>query len=273
METHLRPSLAELIGTFALVFIGAGTICSTQLAFGQTSPAAVGLATALAQGLLYAALLTATVPVSGGFLNPAVTLTLWVFRRLDGMRAVWLIGGQLVGGILAALVLRSMFTDVALFPSAPGHGITPHLNVDAFRSSADYSQFKALLSGIGIEIVLTFILTFAIYGTMLDPRAPRIGGGGVGLALTAIVLFGFPLTGAAVNPARWLGPALWELPIRADAFRDHTVYWIGPVFGALLAGAVYEYLILAVVSPSARTEKAADGTGAPVTSTLFHTKK
>jgi len=256
MDNHLRPSLAELVGTFALVFVGAGTICSVQLAagVGQTGPAAIGLMVALSQGLLYAALLTATVPIAGGYLNPAVTLTLWVFRRLEGSRAVWLIGAQLGGGILAALALHFLFAQDVLYPQTGGQGITPHLNREAFASPAGFTTIQLLLTGIGIEVVLTFILTFAIFGTMLDPRAPRLGGAGVGLALVAVVVMGYPLTGAALNPARWLGAALCEMTAGPGAFRDHTVYWIGPVFGALLAGGVYEFLLLSASTAPASKE-------------------
>ena len=68
---------------------------------------------------------------------------------------------------------------------------------------------------------------------------------GVGLTLAALVLMGYPLTGASMNPARWFGPTLWELTtVGGDAFRDHSVYWIGPIFGALLAGAAYEYVLM-----------------------------
>jgi aquaporin Z len=272
MDKYLRPSLAELIGTFALVFLGGGTICATQLALGagQASPATVALSVALAEGFILAAALTATLPISGGFLNPAVTLMLWVFRRLEGQAACWLIGAQLAGSILAGLVLRLMFTPEVLFPNPPGQGITPHINLEAFQGSGGHASLSTLFSGIGVELALTFVLTFAIYGTVLDPRATRQGGLAVGLTMTALVLTGFLLTGAAVNPARWLGPALWELTLPTrQAFADHHAYWIGPVFGAMLGGAIYEYLIL----PGAETESSVEVVPPAVTSTLYRTRK
>jgi MIP family channel proteins len=273
MDRYLRPSLAELIGTFAFVFLGAGTVCTAQLVEGQT-PATLALSVALAEGFILAALLAATLPVSGGFLNPAVTLMLWVFRRIEGQAACWLIVAQFLGAVLAGLVLRLMFTEAALFPGAGGGpGITPHLNRPAFEVGGEVKPLAVLLSGIGVEVVLTFILTFAIFGTVLDPRAPRLGGLGVGLALSAAVLMGYTLTGAALNPARWFGPALWELTVPGrDAFRDHTVYWIGPVFGALLAGGFYEYFILG--SPDSRAPVETPPAGSPpVISTLYRGKK
>jgi MIP family channel proteins len=255
MEKHLRPALVETIGTFALVFIGAASVCVSGMAPPNdlVNPGVLGIA--LAQGFILAAALTATVPASGGFLNPAVTLTLWVFRRLEGRRAVWLIGAQIVGAVLAGLCVRLMFAEDVLRLVRCG---TPHLNARAFGSTALPSVF----SGIGIELVLTFLLTFAIFGTILDPRAPRLGGLGAGLALAAIVLVGYSLTGGAANPVRWFGPAVAELSIpgmESDAFRDHTVYWLGPIAGALLAGALYDFLILRT---AAETETEPDEHGA-----------
>jgi aquaporin Z len=175
------------------------------------------------------------------YLNPAVTLTLWLFRRLDGLRACWLMGAQVVGAVLAGLLLRSLFTDTVL---ADAHLGTPHLDLQFFGGARDgQPTLRMLSSGIGIELALTFLLTFVIYATCIDPRGPLTDGIMPGLAQTAAVLMAFPLTGAALNPVRWLGPAVWEATLNTAAFRDHAVYWIGPLFGALLAGLVYERVI------------------------------
>lgn len=240
MDKHFRPAVVEMIGTFAVVFVGALAVCVSAMAPANdvANPGVLGIA--LAQGFILAAALSATVPVSGGFLNPAVTLTLWVFRRLEGRRAVWLILAQVVGAILAGLAVRFLFTEDVLRRARAG---TPHLNEAAFGNTV----LASVLSGIGIELVLTFLLTFAIFGTVLDLRAPRLGGLPVGLALAALVLVGYSLTGAALNPVRWLGPVIAEVSLpgmEGAAFRDHTVYWLGPIAGALLAGVVYDFLIL-----------------------------
>jgi aquaporin Z len=254
MDKHLRPALVEAIGTFALVFVGAAAVCVSGMA-PPNDPANPGvLGIALAQGFIFAAALTATVPVSGGFLNPAITLMLWVFRRLESARAGWLVGAQVVGAVLAGLCVRLIFAENVLRDVHIRCG-TPHMNAQAFGTLS----LAAVYSGIGIEVILTFLLAFAICGTMLDPRAPRLGGLGPGLALAAVVLVGYGLTGAAVNPVRWLGPAVGELSIpgmEGDAFRDHTVYWLGPIAGALLAGAVYDFLLLHI--PSAPAADSAD---------------
>ncbi|MBL8800322.1 MAG: aquaporin [Planctomycetia bacterium] len=273
MDKLLRPCIAELVGVFALVFVTGGTICMSQLADkpGQPQPYALGVA--LAQGFIFAAMLAATVRVSGGFLNPAVTVTLWVFKRIELQRACWLIGAQLLGGLLAAVALHLAFTEDVLLHA---HGGTPHLNIEAFSASAPrFTYVRALLSGIGIEFVLTFLLTFVIYGALLDPRAPQTGALGPGLAIAALTLLAYPLTGAAFNPARWLGPAIVEqAKLSSQAFQDHPIYWVGPFFGALAAGGLYEYLIWpeADTGKPPAVESQAPGEG-PVTATLYKKKK
>jgi len=109
-------------------------------------------------------------------------------------------------------------------------------NAGLWRHARRIPTARMMLSGIGVEFVLTFILTFAIYGRALDPRAPQLEFWAPACP-DAVMLMGYPLTGAAVNPARWLGPALWELTLNAHAFRDHAIYWIGPSSAALLAAA------------------------------------
>jgi MIP family channel proteins len=233
--------MAELAGTFALVFLSAGVVCANKLprSLDQPQPFLVGIA--LAQGFILAAMLSATCNVSGGFLNPAVTLTLWVFKQLDGARTLGLILAQALGAVLAGLCVRLIFSELVLRDTHCG---APHLNLPAYGLGENaVPSLDVLLSGIGVELILTFILTFAIFGSILDPRAPRLGGLGAGFALTAAVLMGFTLTGAAVNPARWFGPVVWEATLVEGAFNDHAVYWIGPVLGALLAGGIYVLFI------------------------------
>jgi aquaporin Z len=262
MDKNLRPYLAELIGTFALVVIGAGSVITSQLAYGTTQPQSALLGIALANGFILAAVLSATLTVSGGYLNPAVTLTLWVYKWMDGPKTACLIVAQLIGAVLAGLCLRGMFADDALLAGSFG---TPHLNLAAFTPAGEQvpstPSLQMLLGGIGIEIVLTFVLTFTIFGTTIDPRSPNLGGLGVGLALAALTLMGYPLTGAAANPARWLGPAVWEVTLQGNTgivFRDHPIYWIGPIVGALLAGGVYVYLIRPAGAALSPTADAAD---------------
>jgi aquaporin Z len=266
MDKNLRAYMAEMLGTFVVVFLSAGAVIVNQLAavpwpqtdqpglvIVQPQPGLAGIA--LAAGLSYAAALAVTLPISGGYLNPAVTLMLWVFKRLDGLKTFWLIGVQLLGAALAGMLLRLIFSfrEDVLTASFLG---TPHLNVGAFGIARETITLGPLLKGIAIEVILTFCVTFAVFALFLDPRASRWAGGWasrvaslwVGLVLVAVTLVGFPLTGAAVNPARWFGPVLWEATVPAlqtqHPFADHAIYWIGSILGALVAGSLYTTFIL-----------------------------
>jgi aquaporin Z len=283
-DKALRAAIAELVGTFALVFVSAGIVLVTGLDAVANGLGAWRLtAIALACGCVYAGALALTLPLSGGYLNPAVTVMLWVFRRIDGFRACLLIALQVLGAFVAGLVLAfvSPARDDVLAATRLG---TPHLNLEALGAAG--ITMGPLLKGIGIECVLSFILVFILFGLAFDPRMTRGPGGNplrltalwLGLVLTAVTFVGFRLTGAAVNPARWLGPALAELTVaslRHDAFQDHAVYWIGPIGGALLAGWLYTALVL----PSDEEFHAAQAhapvatAGASASSTLVRARK
>jgi glycerol uptake facilitator-like aquaporin len=240
MDQMLRMYLAELLGTFAVVFVGAGTICAGYVPQDGRAPDVTTIA--LAEGFTLAVALTATFYVSAGCLNPAITLMLWVVRRLEGAQACGLILMQLLGSILAGLTLRLTFT-LGVLESA-GFG-APHLR--AFRTPAGDVTIGGLLSGIGIEVFLTCLVTVAVFSSLFDWRRPRVGGILVGLAQTAAVLLGFNLTGGAANPARWFGPVVWQMTLPHPAgspLVDHTVYWVGPILGALLGGYAYTSLIM-----------------------------
>ena len=236
MDNNVRANLAELVGSFFFVFITAGMACALHLTDSPGEPRLDVMAAALASGLTLAVVLTASSQVSPGCLNPAITLTLWVYKRLDGRRMLTLIGMQLLGALLAGLVLRFSFDEQVLLPA---HAGTPHLT-KAFRGEGVVGV-ASLFSGLGVEVVLTCLLTLAVFATLLDPRAPKMGGLGAGLAQVAVVLFGYRLTGGSANPARWFGTVVWEKTLTQGgaALSDHAVYWAGPILGALLGGLLY----------------------------------
>ena len=262
-DKNLRAYMAEMIGTFAFVLISAGTAYIATLV--GTGPGDVwrqpGLVwIALASGLMYAATLAWTVPVSGGYLNPAVTIMLWVFRRLDGLRACMLIAVQIVGAVIAGMILYFLPSqEPARMASHLG---APHLNLE-YLAAAGSSSIALALKGIGIELVLTFLLVLSIFGTQLDPRTQgksrsgfsRLGFLWIGLTLVACTFVGFPLTGAALNPVRWLGPALWDLTQHSNAFQYHAPYWIGPIAGALLAGWLYTAWVMPEEEQAPRSDR------------------
>ncbi len=248
MDTKLaRACLAELIGTFAVVFVGGGVVCVAAL---TTEPRLDATAIALAEGLTLAVALTATHRASGGGLNPALSLMLYVFRRLDLRTLIGFVAAQLAGACLAGLCLRMLFPE----PDVTGRFLgTPH--VLAFLDQGAVT-LAGIFSGIGVEMFFTSLVAFAFFATMLDRRSPPLGGLIVGLAQTAVVLFGCRLTGGAANPARWFGCVVWETTL-AQSFNpwsDHTVYWVGPILGALLGGFLYVF-VLRPPEEDARPEK------------------
>jgi aquaporin Z len=240
METKLqRAFVIELVGAFGLVLFSAGLTCINQMTTpggmsGTTpltghQPGVVGVA--LGQGLILAALLALTAPVSGGYLNPAIAVMLWVFGRLQTPRAAALIGAQFLGGLLAAICLRFIFDNEILQVS---HFGAPHVNALAYQPI----DLQTLVSGALIELLLTFFLVFAIFG-LAGPDALKLGIV-AGMIATACALFGFALTGAALNPARWFGPTLMEAfssthPMRTP-WADTLVYLAGPTLGSLAGG-------------------------------------
>ncbi|HEX9283842.1 MAG TPA: aquaporin [Gemmatimonadales bacterium] len=224
MFKDLRPLAAEFVGTLLFVFLGAGSV----VAFVQTSstPGAIGaLGVALAHGVGMAIIVSMTMSISGGHINPAVTVALWIADRIDGRLAGKYIAAQLVGAVAGAALVKSMLPRMAANLAILG---TPRL-----ASDVTFAQ------GIWIEALLTFFLVSAVFGTAVSSQAPKIGGFGIGLAIFVDALVGGHLTGAAMNPARALGPALvaWE-------WNGHAVYWIGPLLGAAIAAALWKAILL-----------------------------
>jgi glycerol uptake facilitator-like aquaporin len=241
MDTKIRTWLAEMVGTYLVVLAGAGTYCAAYLT-GDTPFRTLGdvLGVALATGLALAVAVTVCVPLSVAACNPAITLALWVTRKLELGQALLLGGVQLLGGFLAGLSLRLMFTDAVLAPARMG---VPRLG--ALLPADGTLSFGSIAAGVSLEALFTFLITLAVYSTLIDPRGPRLGGLLVGLAQVVAVLFGFHLTGGAANPARYFGPALWQLSVPSieRPLAEHAVYWAGPLAGAL-AGCIFYTSVL-----------------------------
>lgn len=242
MDKLLRPCVAELLGTFTLCFIGAGAICTTKMASGDENAGLLGVA--IAHGLALSVAVTATMNISGGHLNPAVTIMLWVYKKIDNDRALFYIVAQLLGALIAGGLLMLLFGEHAQEARLG----TPHINDKILTMTATgwWARYQVPAIAIGFEAVLTFLLVFAVLGTAYDPRAPKVGGFGIGLIMAADILVGGPITGAAMNPARAFGPGVWDGGAFGwDIFRtSQVVYWIGPIIGALAAGGLYFKFIL-----------------------------
>jgi aquaporin TIP len=230
MRNPWNGVIAELVGTFMFFFVGIGAVATVDR-FG-TLGASVGavpdqaaslIVIALAHGIVLAVLVSALGAVSGAHFNPAVTFGVWLAGQIPGRRAIAYVLAQLIGGLAAAWSLRLAFSAAT----------SPSLGTPALGSGVDP------LVGAGLEAVLTLILLVAVFGTAIDPRAPKVGGLAIGFAVGADILMGGPLTGAAMNPARWFGPAavtgLWD---------NWWVWIVGPLVGAAIAALIYRFFFL-----------------------------
>jgi aquaporin Z len=225
-----RVLTAEFLGTFALTFFGAGAICADAFVRGQI-PFGPGdlLLVATAHAMVLAVMVTALGHISGAHFNPAVTVAAAAARKIEPALAVMYIVTQLVAGVCAAALLRYIFPEV----------ITSAVKLGAPVPAAGLGNIHAMV----IEIVLTFFLVTVVFATAIDPRGAfgKIAGFGIGFVLFFDILMGGPLTGAAMNPARAFGPAL--LGGALDT-RHFLIYWIAPVIGGLLAGLLYENVLI-----------------------------
>ena len=226
MYTSFQKFVAEFIGTFALIFFGAGSICADR--YLQGSGGGIGLlGIALAHGLTMAIMVSALGHISGGHFNPAVSIGFWVTKRIGTLEVFLYWAAQVLGGIAAAFVLRAVIPEETWRAVALG---TPEL-------VRDFSRLTAMT----LEAVATFFLVLVVFATAVDERGSfrAIAGFGIGLTITLGFLVVGPFTGAALNPARAFGPAL-----ASSHWTNQGVYWIGPLAGGFLAGLLYDSLYL-----------------------------
>src|SRR5437870_10197101 len=224
MPKLLRPLTAEFIGTLLFVFLGAGSVVAF-VANGPTTGSIGPLGVALAHGVGMAVIVSMTMSISGGHMNPAVTTGLWIANKIDGKLALQYSLAPLLGALVGAAIVKGILPRPGVTLALVG---TPHLGNDV-----------TFMQGVWIEAMLTFFLVSAVFGTAVSPEAPKIGGFGIGLAIFVDALVGGGFTGAVMNPARAIGPALvaWQ-------WSAHAVYWIGPLIGAGVAGALWKAVLL-----------------------------
>lgn len=215
--------LAELVGTFVLVFAGCGSavLAGDKIGF---------LGVALAFGLSLLAMVYAIGPISGCHINPAVTVGILITKKMDAKYAVGYIVAQIIGAILAAALL------LLIVKGAPS-GYDPSVAGFAANGYGEHSPgHYHLLSAFLVEIVLTFFLVFTVLGAT-DIKAP-VGFAGIpiGFVLTLIHLVGIPVTNTSVNPARSIGPAIF---VGGWALSQLWVFIIAPLVGAVIAAVIY----------------------------------
>ena len=211
---HLRGALiAEFIGTFFLVFAGTGAIIVDSISHDVTH---VGIS--LVFGLVIAALIYALGHISGAHFNPAVTIAFWALGEFPAPRVPWYVASQLLAAVAASELIR------ALFGMSGGLGVTvPH---------------GAITVSLILEIAMTFLLAFVIFGSAVHGKAVKsFAGIAIGGTIALDALFGGPISGASMNPARSIGPAF-----ASGTWSDQWIYVVGPTLGALLAVVAYRLM-------------------------------
>ncbi|MBD0348394.1 MAG: aquaporin [Thermoleophilia bacterium] len=223
----LLRAAAEFVGTFSFVFIGVGTIASGAI----TGDGSL-LPIALAHGLTFAIMVSALGHISGGHFNPAVTIAFLLTRRLSLLVGVLYLVAQLAAATAAVLMIKWLFPGT----SAEGAGYGAPA-IDPGISAGEALVFEALL---------TFFLVWVVFATAADIRGTfkAIAGLAIGLTITVGMLVAFPLTGAAMNPARAFGPQLVD-----TSFDDFWVWYAGPILGGAIAALLYELLYLRPLRP------------------------
>ena len=227
----LRRSFVELLGVFALVLVGVGTI----MAVGAQADAGT-LDVALAFGLVIAVMVTAVGHISGGHFNPAVTFGLMLTRRISVLLGLFYWIAQFAGGVLAALLLRWIF---------------PATIRDATNLGAPAVHTIDLGPALVIEALMTFFLVWVVFATTADPRSTYSGIAGLAIGLTIVfgMLLSYPLTGGSLNPARAFGPELVS-----SSWTDAWIYFVGPLAGGAIAALLYDELYLRPQAPPGTAE-------------------
>jgi aquaporin Z len=250
-----RKYAAEFLGTILLVFFGAGvaTLILGFRIFGSSLAAGL-IAIALAFGLIYAALVYVIGPISGGHVNPAVTMGAFISRRIGLVEAVGYWIAQLAGGIVGAFLLLWMMRTSPFYSRARiglgenGYGANSLLHISAGGAFL-------------VEVILTTAFVLVVLSLTREEASVAVSGMGIGIALALVNLIGIPFDGASVNPARSLGPALAG---GGPALSQVWVFLLAPMVGAILA-AVLHFIVHPIPAGLLGRKKGAQEAGASAT--------
>jgi aquaporin-4 len=224
---NLRNWFAEAVATYALVFFGPLSIILSAVAFGEGLSIEGIIMISLGHGAAIGLMVYAFGHVSGAHINPAVTIPMIITRKIGIADGIGYIVFQIIGAIAAAFTLKAVLPDL---------GAAVHFGTQAPGELINSSA----MSAVGLEAIFTFFLVTVIFMTAVHKKAVAgIQGISIGGMVFLLHLVGVPLTGASMNPARTLGPALvsgfWEF---------HWVYWVGPIIGGIIAGLIMNYVFV-----------------------------
>ncbi|XP_057425559.1 probable aquaporin TIP-type alpha [Lotus japonicus] len=227
----IRATIAEFVSTCIFVFAAEGSALALRQIYKDPGASAGELVViAVAHAFALFAAVSSSMHVSGGHVNPAVTFGALLGGRISVVRAVYYWIAQLLGSIVASLLLRL---------------VTNNMRPQGFNVSYGVGAAHGLI----FEIAMTFGLMYTVYATAIDPKRGTIGNIAplaIGLVVGANILVGGPFDGACMNPARAFGPALvgWR-------WHYHWIFWVGPFLGAALAALIYEYIMIPTEPPHA----------------------
>lgn len=230
---YTKAGLAEALGVFFLVFVGGSSICMDQFMTADLRESGLGaLGIALVHGFALMVAVYAAAGISGGHINPAVTIGLWVIGKCEAARMLTYLVFQLIGGVIGGLCVYAMFP---LYRDS-----LPYLGAPRFTSEGvgAIGPIKA----IGIEALLTFVLVIVVIMVAVDSRrmAKQMFGICIGLTLAMLAMIG-GFTGAALNPARHFGPAI--VSTESTVLSQIPIYFAGPILGGIIAALVYKLLL------------------------------
>ena len=224
-----RAWLAEAIATFGLVFFGPLSVILAVVAFGDGLSIEAIIMISLGHGGAIALMVYAFGHVSGAHIKPAVTIPMIITKKISLKDGIGYILFQIMGAVIATLSLKALFPIIGEKVLWGAHGGPSEL------------LGNSVMSGLAVEIILTFFLVVVIFMTAVHKKAPKsVYGAAIGGMVFLLHLVGVPLTGASMNPARSFSPTL----VSGDAglWEVQWLYWVGPIIGGIIAGVVMNYL-------------------------------
>lgn len=226
-----RAWFAEAIATYALVFFGPLSVILSVVVFGDGLTIESILMISLGHGVVIALMVYAFGHVSGAHINPAVTIPMMITKKISVADGIGYIIFQVIGAIIATLSLMAILPEIGKPVLWGGHGGPSEL------------LNHSVMSGFVVEVILTFFLVLVIFMTVVHKKAPKsIYGASIGGMVFLLHLVGVPLTGASMNPARSLAPAIATGD--AGLLEIQWLYWVAPIIGGIIAGVIMNYVFI-----------------------------
>jgi len=226
-----RAWYAEAIATYALVFFGPLSVILSVVVFGDGLTFESIIMISLGHGGAIALMVYAFGHVSGAHINPAVTIPMMITKKISVADGIGYIIFQVIGAIIATLSLMAILPEIGKPVLWGGHGGPSEL------------LNHSIMSGFVVEVILTFFLVLVIFMTAVHKKAPKsVYGAAIGGMVFLLHIVGVPLTGASMNPARSLAPAIATGD--AGLLEIQWLYWVAPIIGGIIAGVIMNYVFI-----------------------------